>query len=190
MHLGIGKYAVTLSARSLYNKKKKRKKIPEVNLISLLCSLLKGFVWQCVFWTIPAGREPLMCGLRVNVSVGNLDIQSCDVPRRTEGMNLVLQPQVWQFPTLLCPCFLWGSAAFICPPDSTDIGLKPIPRTKMCLHLSVCTSKQDFLIPSVKLLFQRRAAANVSDCGPAQRLSVISWGFLLLQTVKASKIPM
>lgn len=35
-----------------------------------------------------------MCGLRVSVSVGNLDIKSCNVLRGTEGIDLMLQPQV------------------------------------------------------------------------------------------------
>lgn len=79
------------------NKKKekeKRKQISEVNLLSLQYSLLKGFVWLYVFQAMPAGRQALMCGLGVNASVGNLDMKFCDMPGRTEGMDLVQKPQV------------------------------------------------------------------------------------------------
>lgn len=74
--------------------KEKRKQISEVNLLSLQYSLLKGFVWLYVFRAMPAGRQALMCGLGVNVSVGNLDMKFCDMPGRTEGTDLVQKPQV------------------------------------------------------------------------------------------------
>lgn len=37
-----------------------------------------------------ASREmPLMCGLRVSICVGNLDMKLCDVPGWAEGVDLV-----------------------------------------------------------------------------------------------------
>lgn len=91
----------------LKQEEKLQKKICEVSLVPPLCPLLKGFVWQSIFWNTPVGTQPLMCGLRVNVRVGNLDINPamCWGESSAAASGLVI-PSTPSSPCLSCEALL------------------------------------------------------------------------------------
>lgn len=91
-HPGTANYAVSLM-QGFHNKTKQKRKRREGNFrgLSAFTAVLSAerlHLAVCV--PNRASREmPLMCGLRVSICVGNLDMKLCDVPGWAEGVDLV-----------------------------------------------------------------------------------------------------